>query len=101
MINGSWLLFLSSVALRHELGAIAWLVAAFSIYGGVIFVGFVMFPHEIPAIVHFLCVGDMEAEYYALLWPSTIDLWPDTVDRTWIWPAVAAILELLGFTVFF
>jgi len=97
LVNGSWLLLLSAVALRHQFGAIWWVIAAFSIYSGAIFAGFVLNPHRVPEWVEMLCFGNMEAEYYALLWPSAIDLWPDSVDKTWRWPAIAAIVELLGF----
>lgn len=99
-MNGSWLLALSAWALRHELGVVWWLVAAFAFYGGAVLAGFVLYPYQIPYCIERLCFGDMEAELYALLWPATVELCPDEVDTTWRWPAVAAVVELLGFAGF-
>lgn len=98
MLNGCWLIVLSGISLRHELGFFGWALIGLGVYGGILFGGFALFPHELPEWIDALCIGNMREEYCDLVWSSRRDLYPDKVDRTWVVPAVVGLIELLGFS---
>lgn len=98
MLNGCLLIILGGLKLHQELGLFAWLAIGFGVYGGIIFGGFAFFPHQLPAWIEFLCFGNMQEEYYHLVWSARRDLCPDVIDRTWILPMLLAVVEIAGFS---
>lgn len=97
LVTASLLVMLSGITVLKDWGAVGWLAIAGGLYSGVICLGFSLYPREIPYSLEILCVGNIEEEFYSLMWGTRQVMEHDVVDRTWRLPALAAAILLIGF----
>ena len=97
LANASIICALSGVATFREYGPGTLLVSAFGGYMLTITASFALWPDDLPRFIGSICIGNIEEEFHALMWPDFEDVPADLHDRTWWLPSTAAVLEVALF----